>query len=168
MFLHVSVILSTGGVTGKHPSSRQIPPWADILLGIHVLCRHPLTGRHPWADNLPDRQTPPSRQTPPWADTPQQADIPLDRQPPGRQMPPSKQTLPWQTPPWQADTPLGQTPLPPETVTAGDVMHPTGMHSCFHCYASYWNAFLFSLSPALCVIVLVGISKISVLCENTG
>ena len=30
----------------------------------------------------------------------------------------------WQTPPWP------DTPLPPEMVTAADVTHPTGMHSC--------------------------------------
>ena len=73
MFLHLSVILSTGG-------------------GLCV-----------W-------QTPPG-QTPPLADTPL-ADIPL------------------------ADTHLGQTPtlsrapLLPETATAADGTHPTGMHSC--------------------------------------
>ena len=62
MFLHVSVILSTGGVwqadttwQADIPPGRQTPPWQ--------------------ADTPPGRQTPPwadtPGQTPPWADTPQ-------------------------------------------------------------------------------------------------
>ena len=61
MFLHLSVILSTGGGlsapmhAGIHPPNRT--PWADTP----SLGRHPLPGQTPppWADT-------------PWADTPQQ------------------------------------------------------------------------------------------------
>ena len=64
-------------------------------------------------------------------------DTPLGRHPPTMQTPPSADTPhPQDTPLW-ADTPSGQTPLldrhrhpPPETATAADGKHPTGMHSC--------------------------------------
>ena len=58
-------------------------------------------------------------QTPPAGRHPRQA----DRHPTG------------QTPPWQADIPptenLCRHPPTPEMANAVDVMHPTGMHSCF-------------------------------------
>ena len=58
MFLHLSVILSTGEVSGRYPS-RQTPPVGRHLPGQTPLGRHP-----PRADTFPSGQTPP-RQTPP-------------------------------------------------------------------------------------------------------
>ena len=85
MFLHVSVILSTGGGSrqqhpyppgqGEPPQTRQTPPWA---------------GRHP-----PGRENPPgTRQTPPAGRTPH---------PRTRQTPPHREN-----PPDQADPPPGR------------------------------------------------------------
>ena len=65
----------------------------------------PPPGQAPPLDRHPPGQTPP-RQTP-WADTP-------------------RQTPPGPTPPPKVDQP----PSPPETATAADGMHPTGIHSC--------------------------------------
>ena len=63
----------------------------------------------------PPRETP--LQTDTLGQTPPHADTPLDRHP-------TLADTPW------ADTPR-QTPAPPpETATAADGMHPTGMHSC--------------------------------------
>ena len=56
------------------------------------------------------------RCTPPWADSP------LGRHLPG-QTPPDEPLL--------GRHPSGQTPLLPETATAADGMHSTGIHSCF-------------------------------------
>ena len=58
MFLHMSIILPTRGVSGRHPP-RQTPPWAD----------NPWADTPSWAD-IPRADTP--RQTSPWADHPQQ------------------------------------------------------------------------------------------------
>ena len=87
MFLHVSVILFTGGASGEPPRTRQTPP-----LG-------------PRRTPLQTRQTPPGpRRTPP----PDQADPPgPDRHPPWDQGEPPLQTR--QTPPDQADPPPGRT-----------------------------------------------------------
>ena len=96
MLSHLSVILFTGGVSGRHPSKQT--PWVDTPTPTN-LHKYPL-GRH---HHHP-------AQTPPWVDTP-------------------PQTPPRQTP-W-VNTP-GQTPdPPPETATAADGTHPTGMHSCY-------------------------------------
>ena len=90
MFLHMSVILSTGGCLAD-------TPWADT------------PDRHHWADTPPGQtplarhppgQTPPG-QSPPRTDTPW-VDTPLGRHPPGQTSP--GQTSPGQTP-W-ADTPF--------------------------------------------------------------
>ena len=67
----------------------------------------------------------------PWADTPRQTAP--GQTPPGTHTP--QQTPPGQTPPW-ADTPQADpwadTPPPaPQTATAADGTHPTGVHSCF-------------------------------------
>ena len=70
MFLHLSVILSMGGVS------------ASVHAGIHTPSK-PLLGRHP-----PGRQhTHTPGQTSPWADTPQ-ADTFPDRHPPRKTPPP--------------------------------------------------------------------------------
>ena len=66
MFLHLSVILSTGGGRG----SATHTPWADTPLGRHPLPpgQTPSLGRHPWPDT-------------PWAY------IPLVTHPPGQKPP---------------------------------------------------------------------------------
>ena len=73
MFLHLSGILFTGGVSGPvhaaiHTPWEDIPlgrPWSDILPG-----RHPLPGQTPpWADTHPlGRHTPPGQTHTPWSD----------------------------------------------------------------------------------------------------
>ena len=77
MFLHVSVILSTGGGRQTPLADRQTP----LLAGRHPLADTP-PGRHSPGRHSPGRQThswhPPGRQThrwqadAPWADTPGQ------------------------------------------------------------------------------------------------
>ena len=84
MFLHLSVILFTGGLSGRHPHGRHThPPWAET----------PWVDT-PWADTPPGAQT----RTPSWADIPWACEhTPWTDTPPGRQ------------PVW-ADTPLGRHP----------------------------------------------------------
>ena len=106
MFLHLSVILFTGGGSasvhvgtmcppgpGTHPPGPYAPPGT----------MHPLDQAHP-----PD-------QAPPWDHAP----------------PRTRHTLPQDyAPPWdQAHTPMTMHP-PPETATAADGRNPTGMHPC--------------------------------------
>ena len=83
MFLHLSVILSTGGCPWAHTPQADThwadkPPQADTPLG-----RHPQADT-PWSDNPPGRHPP--GQTPPWADIlrqtpPRQTHIHLGRHP---------------------------------------------------------------------------------------
>ena len=92
--------------------------------------------------------------TPPGADTPQRRHPPEQTPPGSRHAPRSRHTPQEQTPPWSRHThtphqeqtppeqtplpqeqtppapPQEQTPLPPDTATAADGTHPTGMHSC--------------------------------------
>ena len=100
MFLPVSVILSTGGVSGReNPPAKETP-----------LCREtPQQGDPP-----PGGENPPSKDTP----HPPGRETPLARRPPARRTPPAgrppaRRTPPAGRPPWQGDPP-----------------HPTGMHSC--------------------------------------
>ena len=121
MFLHLSVILFTGEVSGRHHPCKQTLP-----SGRPPPCRHsprqtPLD-RHP-----PIKHTPPVDTEPPWADTPQ------DRHPPDRHLPGRHPQVGRHR---QAgrhldrQIPLArQTPLP-GTATAVDGTHPTGMLSC--------------------------------------
>ena len=91
---------------------------------------------------LPDTPLDRLGRHPPWqADTPW-ADIPLGRHP----SPGHTHTLPGRHP-------LRQTgPPPPQTVTAADGTHPTGMHSCFTisfrcCLKEYVNTNLYNNNP---------------------
>ena len=135
MFLHVSVILLTGGVSGQ-PPHRENPPGP---------------GRPPHRENPPGtRQTPPpgresplrTRQTPP---------LQTRQTPPAGRTPPQNQadTSPWQgeppldqadpqqgEPPWQGKAPPGMENPPPRE--ADD-----SIRSMSGRYASYWNAYLF-------------------------
>ena len=91
MFLHVSVILSMGGVCGRQTlpwadGSQADTPWADTPLGRHPPGRHP-PGRRPLGRHPPG-------QTPPWPYAS------LGRHPPGRH-PPGRQTSPSQVQPLQ-------------------------------------------------------------------
>ena len=100
MFLHLSVILFTGGCM------------ADTHLDRHPPGRHPL-GRHP-------------QQTLPLGRHSSQGRHPLGRHPPPRQSPsPLGQT---HTPLGRPPPP--PPPPPHETATAEDGTHHTGMHSC--------------------------------------
>ena len=89
--------------------------WTGVYVSQHALGR----------GCTPPRQTPP-KQTPPWADTPKQIHTPfsLGRHPPQADTHP----LPGQTS--LGRHPLGRHSPFPETATAADSMHPTGMHSC--------------------------------------
>ena len=68
-----------------------------------------------------------------------QADIPISRHTPIDRHTPLGRHPPGQTPPRQ--TPLGRTPgkTPPETATAVDGTHPTGMHSCLHLHLPHFQ-----------------------------
>ena len=109
MFLHVSVILSTGGGGWGSPG-RENPPW---------------TGKTPLGREKPPR---PGRPTPHQADPPDQADTP----------PPTRQNPPWQggTPRTRQTPPAGRNPPGKQTPEYGlraASTHPTGMHSCCNC-----------------------------------
>ena len=115
MFLHVSVILSTGGVlqAGRPPGTRQTPP--------------PQLGEPPlWLGDHPPRtrQTP---QTPPW----------LGDHPPRDQADPPG----WENPPRLGDHPPGTRQTPPGKQTSEYGLraagtHPIGMNSCYTCSLS--------------------------------
>ena len=88
----------------------------------------------------PPGQTPP-RQTPPQADTPSPgADTPRQPPPLGRH--------PWADTPHPGQTPPLGRPPPPETATAADGMHPTGMDSCI-CFSHYLTHTFLHLLTAL-------------------
>ena len=116
IFLHLSVILFTGGgclpqcMLGYPPE--QTPPRSRQPPG----SRHPLGADPPGPDTISRVDTPQSRhpqeQTPPWEQTPPSGvDTPHSRHPPGSRHPP-----------WKADS---------------------GIRSMNGRYASYWNVFLF-------------------------
>ena len=116
MFLHVSVILLTGGVSGEPPPgprrtpprTRQTPPWDQ--------------GEPPPG---PGRPTPPQDQgDPPGPGRPTQD----QGEPPPR---------PGRPPPDQGDPPAPGRPRPPPAGKNSSIWSMSGR------YASYWNAFLF-------------------------
>ena len=111
MFLHVCVILFTGGVSGQGaPPLRQGDP----------------PGREtPW-DQTPLEQTPPQAGRP----TPGTRHPPEQTPPPWEQTPPRADTPPGSRHPPQSRSPRKQTPAY-DLRAAGT--HPTGMHSCFQC-----------------------------------
>ena len=92
--------------TGVCLSTGEVGVFASVHAGIPHTTTHP----HPPEQTHPPKEDTPSEQTPPHS-----------RHPPG-----SRHTPPKQTPPT-----LQQTPPSLNTVTAADVTHPTGMHSCF-------------------------------------
>ena len=128
MFLHVSVILFTGGVgvSGQTPWTRQTPPPGQGREN------PPLAGRPPWDHADPPRPgrhpinqagTPPG----PGRHPPQQGEHPPTRQaptppPPGPGRPPPRPARPPLPPAWEEDC---------------------SIRSMSGRYASYWNAFLF-------------------------
>ena len=118
MFLHLSVILSTGG--------EGLP---QCMLGYHPPgTRHPPQSRHPPGPGPPKANTP--RTSPP---PPRDQVTPEQTPPPWDQVPRSRHPLPGSSPPWSRH-PLGPgTPPPPqETATCADGTHPTGIHSCLN------------------------------------
>ena len=120
MFLHVSVILFTGGGLW----AGRTPPWTG---------RTPRTGRTPTPPPL-GRENPPGRQEPPQAGrTPRQG-----RTPPGQGEPPPDQADP--PPPWTRQNPqIRHThPGPGRPPREAD----SRIRSTSGRYASYWNAFL--------------------------
>ena len=126
MFLHVSVILLTGGVSGEPPWTKENPPGT----------RQPPQTRQP----PPDQATTPPRtkENPPGPGNP-----PGTRQP----HPPA----PRRTPPDQGEPPGTRQPHPPQ-----DQGEPPphweehcSIRSMSGRYASYWNAFLFDMCLSL-------------------
>ena len=120
MFLHLSVILFTGGVS------------ASVHAGIHT----PPRSRHPPSRHPPEADIPGSRHLPgsrhylgvephPEADTP-----------PGSRHPPGRRHSPGSSPPPSRHTPSRQSPLPLAQcmleiwATKRTVRHSTGMHTC--------------------------------------
>ena len=149
IFLHLSVILFTGGgvsasVHAGMPSPKSSNPWSRHLPEqTPPKSRHPPEAHTPWEQTplleqtpppqkqtIPQEQTPrpgadtPQKQTPPGADTPQEADPLGSRQPPRSRHP------------LEADTP--QSRHPPQEADSG-IWSMSGQ------YASYWNAFLFTI-----------------------
>ena len=94
---------------------------------------------HPPGADTPQNRHPPGvdtpRSRPPRGDTPLGADTPWEQTPPQNQVHP----LGLSTPPRTKYTPLepGTSPTPPET--------DSDIRSMSSWYASYWNAFLFTL-----------------------
>ena len=123
MFLHLSVILFTGGTTlaGTPPRTRYTPragtpPGITSPRQVHPQGRYIPGQVHPLGRYTPQAGTPPGRYTP-------QDQV----------HPPEPGTAP------QAGTPLAGTPLADHV--------PPGSRDGYYCgrYASYWNAFLFSM-----------------------
>ena len=118
IFLHLSVILLTGGCTWSGPGG----------------CTWSGPGGCTWSGPGGTWQTPPGPDTPqdqtrspPWDQTRYPPPGP-DQVPPGTRHPPGP------------DTPRSDTPLGPDPPGAAD----SGIRSTSGRYASYWNAFLFS------------------------
>ena len=146
MFLLVSVILSMGGVClsacwdttppeqtplSRHPPEQTSPtPWQQTPLRANTTPRQ-----------TPLEQTPPE-QTPPRADIPYPlaADTPQSKHHPQADpsgADPPRADTPWSRPP-QSRHPRADTPPPQKA--------DSSIRSMSGRYASYWNAFLFSLS----------------------
>ena len=129
MFLHLSVILFTGGSASVHAGipppgpgtpQEQTPPRPGTPPGADT----PQTRHTPWEQTSPRSRHPPGTRHPPGADTP------LGTRHPPDQAPSQEQTPPLTRHPPGADIPPGADP-PPQTATVADGTHPTGMHSCW-------------------------------------
>ena len=120
IFLHLSVILFTGGgLPGRTPLCQGEPP-----------CQ----GDPPARENPPARETPsPVRETP----LPCQGELPCQGDPPARENPPwpGRPPLPGRTPRTRENPPCQGEPPPQEA--------DCSIRSTSGWYASYWNAFLF-------------------------
>ena len=117
IFLHLSVILFTGGSASVHAG---MPP--------------PCQGDPPEGGTpTPCQGDPPAKKTP-RRETPQK-EAPLPRRPPAKETPPP---LPKRRPPLPSrhPPPEGGTPLP---------RRPPNIWSMSSQYVSYWNAFLFPI-----------------------
>ena len=119
MFLQVSVILFTGGLSasvhaGIHPPPEQTPPRADT----------------PLEQTPPEQTSPPGADIPPWSRHPReqtpQEQTPLGTDTPWEQTPPQEQT----TPPG-ADTPREQTP--PQQSMLGDTVNARAVRILLEC-----------------------------------
>ena len=137
IFLHLFVILFTGGYLGRY-TPRQVHS-----LGRYPLARYTSLGRYTPLGSYPPRQVHPQEGTPPGRYTPQ-AGTPLGRYTPQAGTPPG-QVHPWAgTPPGQVH-PLGRYTrgrytLPPAGTHTPQCM--LGYDQQSGRYASYWNAFL--------------------------
>ena len=142
IFLHLSVILFTGGclpqcMLGCQPPRSRHPPGADTPQGRH-----------------PQEQTPPPKADPPRADKPQEQTPPQKRKPPKSRHPPKADTPPKADPPKSRHLPKKQMPAksrhpppPSRHPPRADIPPPReapGIWSMSGRYASYWNAFLFN------------------------
>ena len=159
IFLHLSVILFTGGVSASvHAGIPHPPPEQTPLQSRHPPSRHPpkktppgSRHTHPLGADPPQSRHPHPRADTPWEQTPPGADTRQDQTPPppGADTPlaadpPSRHPHPEQTPP-RSRHPLEQTPWsrqPPQADTPPR-KSDSGIRSMSGRYASYWNAFLF-------------------------
>ena len=169
IFLHLSVILFTGGVSASVHAGMPPPP----------LSRRPPRRRYPpLPRRIPHQGDPPTKETS-WKEapplprrTPHQGD-PLPRRPPWKEAPtpkggtpaketpyprketpqkeappaketPQKETPQKEAPPGRRHPPAKETPLPRNEPPWKEA--PPGIRSMSGRYASYWNAFLFQVN----------------------
>ena len=133
MFLHLSVILFTGGSTWAGTPGQVHPPGRYTPQQVHPH-PHPLGRYTPWAGTSqagtpPGQVHPLGRYTPPWAGTPPGKYTPPGRYTPRVGIPLGRYTLQQVNPPPRAGTPSPRQCMLGYGQQAGGT-HPTGMHSC--------------------------------------
>ena len=152
MFLHVSVILSTGrGVSrqGDPPDQadhlgKEEPPWQGDP---------PDQADPPWQGEPPGRETPQTRQTPRTRQTPQAGRTPLVGRPSGSARPPLGRETPQQGDPssWE-DTPLGQAGRTPPGSRLQNTVYEWLVHILLECILV--NCVCHSVHGGLCMMSL--------------
>ena len=121
IFLHLFVILFTGGVPGQVPCGQVHPPRPGAL---------PLGRYTPRTRYTPPMQVHPQADTPPWDQV----------HPPGTRNTPRTRYTPRAGTPQTRYTSGPGTP-PPGSIACWEIRATSGR------YASYWNAFLFCIWP---------------------
>ena len=139
-YVSTHVCLSTRGeeYLGRYPPARytlrQVHPLRQVPSGqVHPRAGTPQPGTPPWAGTPPWQVHPPRQVRPqagtPWAGTPSLGGYPPDRYPPG-QVQPGRYT-----PHLERHT--------PQSSACWEIRATSGW------YASYWNAFLFSITSVV-------------------
>ena len=166
MFLNLSVSYSVhrGGSTwaGTPPLGRYTPWQVHPPGQVHLLAGTPPQAGTPHLGRYtPSGQVHPLGRYTPWVGTPPGQVYPLVGTLP-RQVHPSRYTIQAGTPSRQVHPLPGQVhPLPGQVHLLPGQVHPPSSSACWEIwetsvrYASYWNAFLFSVIPANCCIRLI-------------